>query len=112
MLNKSALIKIKSIARNLSIVTCLYFVIFFPYFYASLFSAMVFDNPNMTVIGGLTIIGLFLAVPCSLLIAIFLMWRRFNQKQYAKAYFHCIAPFMVGFIAYGLIEIIGSFFFK
>ena len=106
MLTKLSLKKINSVYRNLWIATCLYLLIFFPYFYASLFSLMIFDNPNMTLIRGWTIIGLFLTVPVSLLVAIFFMWRKFEQKQYSRAYFYCGLPLLVGFICYGLVEII------
>ena len=110
MLNKSALSKVKWIAWNLSIVTVLYLLVFPFVLYMHLFSVMVFDNPNITRFGGLTIIGFALTIPLSIPVAIFLMWRRFNQKQYAKAYFHCIAPFLVGFVSYGLVEIIGNLY--
>ena len=112
MLNKSALSSVKSVARNLSIVTFFYLLALPFVLYMHLFSMMVFGNPNMTPFGGLTIIGLALTIPTSIPIAIFFMWRRFNQRQYSKAYFYCITPFLVGFVSYGLIEIIGNFFFR
>ena len=110
MLNKSALSKVKLISRSLTTMTVLYLLIFPFVLYMHLFSVMVFDNPNMTRFGGLTIIGLALTIPLSIPVANFLMWRRFDQKQYSKAWFHCLLPILVGFISYGFIEIIGNLY--
>jgi hypothetical protein len=106
MLTRAALKKINVVYRNLWIATCFYSLIFFPYFYASLFSLAIFASPNMTLIRGLIFIGLFLTVPISLLFSIFFMWRKFNQKQYSRAYFYCVLPILVGFICYGFGEVI------
>ena len=106
MLNKNALKKINVVYRNLWIATCFYLLIFFPYFYVSLFSLAIFGVPNITLVRGSIFVGLFLTVPCSSLFSIFFMWREFNQKQYSRAYFYCMLPFLVGPICYGLAEVI------
>jgi hypothetical protein len=106
VLTKLALKKINVVYRNLWLATCLYLLIFFPYFYISLFSLAIFGVPDTTLSRGLIIVGLFLTVPFSLLFSIFFMWRKFDQKQYSRAYFYFVLPLLVGLICYGLAEII------
>ncbi len=106
MLTRAALNKINVVYRNLWIATCFYLLIFFPYFYASLFSLAIFGVPNITLVRGSIFVGLFLTVPFSSLFSIFFMWRKFNLKQYSKAYFYGVLPFLVGPICYGLAEVV------
>jgi hypothetical protein len=69
-------------------------------FWMSLFSFMAFDDPHMTKLLGLLFIFLFLCIPLSIPVAIFFMWRRYFQKQYAKARFYCSIPLVTALACY------------
>jgi hypothetical protein len=59
MLTRALMKKLNVVYRNLWIATCFYLLMFFPYFYASLFSLAIFGLPNMTLIRGSIFVGLF-----------------------------------------------------
>ena len=77
----------KTTKRRLIIYTIIY-LCFFPFaLIFSLFSFMVFDDPGMTIFLGLFIMSIFFIVPLSILVYIFLIWRKyFNREKGTNAY--------------------------
>ena len=59
---------------------------------AALFSGMVFDNNQMTVPIGLTIICLIFLIPISIPVSIYLIWSSYERAEYKKTYVACFMP--------------------
>jgi hypothetical protein len=65
--------------------TIIYALLFPLLSYAALFSAMIFDNPNMSILRGLSIIFVTSLIPLSLPVSIDLMWSSYICEEYRKA---------------------------
>lgn len=109
-MNDTTDIKEKRSTKKWLSISTIFYICLFPFlFYFSLFSFMVFDNPNMTTVMGIFFIFLFLTIPISIPVSVFLMWRRYFQMQYSKASFHCCIPIITLVASYFLIDFFGMF---
>lgn len=62
-------------------------------------SFMVFDSPSMTAIGGLSIIFMYLCIPISIPITLYLVWSRYTQGKYRQSRLLCLIPLAILIIA-------------
>jgi len=88
--------------------TILYIVLFLPFLYMGFLSSMIFDNPSMTVLVGLSIIFFTFLIPLSMPVSIYLTWSRYLRGQYKKARIFCILPIFTFFGVSLIIEILGA----
>jgi hypothetical protein len=86
----------RKITKCILVTWTVIYLICFPFiFWASLWSALVFDNPSMTRLIGGIIICLALCVPFSMLVSIWLMWSKYRKAQYRQARWLWILPFFM-----------------
>lgn len=77
----------------------------FPFvFFFALLSYMIFDSPSITALQGYFVIGLYMSVPISMLVAIKLMVSACARKNYTKARWYFGIPVLVFTLAIVLIE--------
>lgn len=74
------------------IVTILYFFLFPLLIGFAGASVMVFDSPSMTIIGGLSIIFMYICIPVSIPITLYLVWSRYIQGKYRQSRLFCLIP--------------------
>lgn len=99
--------KAKLCAKSWTIIYALLFPIFS---YFALLSAMVFDNPQLSIPVGLSIIFLFSLIPLSLPLSIELMWSSFMCEEYSRTLIFWSLPW-VTIIFVMILESIISFLF-
>lgn len=90
--------------------TFLYLLLFPIFCYAALFTAMVFDNPHVSVPLGLSIIIISCFVPLSMLISIYLIWSNYSRAQYRRTLFFCALPILTFFAVLLLDALLNAFF--
>lgn len=78
-----------------TICTLLYLILSPFLFYMALLSSMIFAKPSMTIPVGLSIMALIFCIPLSMLISIYLIWSRYNRKEYKKSLLFCALPFSI-----------------
>jgi hypothetical protein len=76
---------IKRKAKTCAIVWTVIYSLFFPILvYFALFSALVFDKPDLSIVKGLSIIFIISLLPLSLPVSIDLMWSSYIGEKYNK----------------------------
>jgi hypothetical protein len=75
--------------------TIIYLVLFPFLFMFAAASTMIFDNPDMPVSFGLSIIFLCFCVPLSIPFALCLAWSRYSQGIYKKSRRFCLIPLYI-----------------
>ena len=100
--------------KYLAVVCTIVYSILFPFlFYMGLLSSMIFDNPRMTALVGVSIIFLTLLISLSIPISIYLTWSRYLRGLYRKAIFFCALPLIVSigvFLIISLLEALLRYF--
>ena len=74
--------------------TIIYALLFPILSYFSLFSAMVFDNPHISTLAGLSTIFAISLIPLSLPLSMELMWSSFICEEYKKTLFSWSLPWL------------------
>lgn len=107
----STSLKEQKVAKNYGFIFTVIYVILFPILlYFSLFSFMAFDNPRMTTPLGLTYIFLFLSIPLSIPIALFLLWLKYLRGEYQKTLVFCTLPLLTATVSIILVKLLEALF--
>jgi hypothetical protein len=53
---------------------------------------MVFDSPSITVPVGLSIIFMYLCIPLSIPLTLYLVWSRYLKENYRESRWFCLIP--------------------
>lgn len=89
---------IHNVKRKAKICTVFWTIIYallFPLLsYSALFSAMVFDNPDLSILKELSIIFIISLIPLSLPVSIDLMWSSYIGEEYGKTLFFWSVPWL------------------
>lgn len=79
--------------------TVIYILIFPMVFQLVSISMMVFDNPTITALEGLSIIFMCSLIPLSLPVTIDLMWSSYLSEEYKKTFIFWLTPWLLlGFL--------------
>jgi hypothetical protein len=97
---------IKRKAKICSVVWTIIYIFLFPFLsYFALLSAMIFDNPHLSIPKGLSIIFTISLIPLSLPLSIDLMWSSYVCEEYGKTLFFGSVPWLtlIAVLAYNSI---------
>lgn len=82
-------------AKICAVAWTIIYVLLFPLLsYFALLSAMIFDNPHLSIPKGLFIIFTITLIPLSLPVSIELMWSTYICKEYGKTLLYWLVPWL------------------
>jgi len=82
-------------AKICAVIWTIIYVLLLPLLsYFALLSAMIFDNPHLSIPKGLSIIFTISLIPLSLPVSIDLMWSSYVCKEYSKTLFFWSVPWL------------------
>lgn len=86
---------IKRKAKICAVAWTIIYVLLLPLLsYFALLSAMIFDNPQLSISKGLSIIFTISLIPLSLPVSIDLMWSSYVCEEYSKTFFFWSVPWL------------------
>ncbi len=98
---------IKRTAKICAIAWTIIYVLLLPLLsYFALLSSMIFDNPDLSILKGLSIIFTISLIPLSLPVSIDLMWSSYMCEEYGKTLFFWLVPWLTLITVWALDSII------
>lgn len=93
------ILNIRRMAKYCAIFWTMIYVLLLPLLtYMALLSAMIFDNPRLSITKGVLLIFIFSLIPLSLPLSIDLMWSSYVCKEYRKTLLFWLLPWLTTII--------------